>query len=714
MSHTETPSLPPAVERFIKQLVVTHKAASLYPTSSNIPRENARESVKLLNELFETQADFRLTITKEHLFYEGVPAFPDQPAYAGFAKDLYHRGLAEIRFHSGVTEKDMLALMSILKHSVDEVNAAGGLEQRLWDLGVATISVIEAQVKVVEGELPEGTEHEPLPKLASHEIDDLIASAFQGRQRDQRLLVRIVEDAASMRGYFQETLTGRGCTPQEAAACLPITDLAHFAAMGDSASRATMYRSLAAAIMGLDSETRRILLTEKILPDARGDDAIASIVRQMDIDEVCRMLVDGLADDAASRDGLSRAIRNLALISMAERDDVLNAAGAAMRGAGFTDEAVGQVLETALPTRIQISGGAPARESDEQIDAIFKLMDLSAGGMVKTVEDDPAVIALREEARRGITDGDVLGALVALVTLDPREEQFQNTMSMIEDSLELLLGRGDFEVAADAAMALKSSAENPETPEAQRMRMRSALAHFARRNELKMVLDALRVYKPDAAEYKAARQLLEILGHLAILPLLEILADEPDMTNRKALVDLMSNMASEYVEVLGEHVSDSRWFFVRNVVTILGSTKRPGIVTYLNRTLRHGDERVRRETIRALSGIGDRLAVEMLVAALEDDDASNVQLAARYLGISGVRGAVRPLEAVAKGEGRGNRETGPRVEAIEALGRLGAKESLPVLESLAGRRSIIGGARARELRAAAEAALARIAKGGAR
>jgi len=143
-------------------------------------------------------------------------------------------------------------------------------------------------------------------------------------------------------------------------------------------------------------------------------------------------------------------------------------------------------------------------------------------------------------------------------------------------------------------------------------------------------------------------------------------------------------------------------------VSILSATKSSAVLPYLERTLRHSETRVRRETIRGLAGITDRRASEMLMAVFADEDAQNVQLAARYLGGSGVRAAIPSLEQVARGEGRGNRENGPRVEAIEALGRLGALEAMPTLEALAGKRAISRAARARELRAAAESAIAQI------
>jgi HEAT repeat protein len=160
-------------------------------------------------------------------------------------------------------------------------------------------------------------------------------------------------------------------------------------------------------------------------------------------------------------------------------------------------------------------------------------------------------------------------------------------------------------------------------------------------------------------------------------------------------------------------MSDRRWYFVRNIVLILGSTRQPAILPYLQRTLRHPEPRVRRETIRALAGVGDARAVEMLVAALEDEDAQNVQLAARYLGMTEVTTAIPQLALVARGEGRGNRDVGPRVEAIEALGKIGSVDALPTLRGLVGRRGLIGGGRNKELKAAAEGAINRIERGGA-
>jgi len=151
-----------------------------------------------------------------------------------------------------------------------------------------------------------------------------------------------------------------------------------------------------------------------------------------------------------------------------------------------------------------------------------------------------------------------------------------------------------------------------------------------------------------------------------------------------------------------------KWYFVRNTVSILGATRDSSALPLLARTLRHHDVRVRRETVRAVASIRDKLAEEMLIAALSDEDPQNVALAARYLGTLGVSDAVAHLGAVARGEGRGSRDMSARVEAVEALGRLGTPDAADALRDVLRQRSFLVGGRMRELRTAAESALERI------
>ena len=710
----QVPKAPPAIEQFVRQLLVTNKAVALYPPSSTIPRDTAEDAVEILQGALREQSEVRLVVNKHGMHYEGTTLFQGQTAFVAFAYDLYSRGISDVRFHAGIEATDIIAFLQVLKIPAAEILTSGGFEARIWEHNVGTITVTETQITLVDGDAALEDVVAEQDSFEREEIDALLEAAMVSRPRDSVTLARIVGRSAIMRDYLNETFdNGGGGTLGLAAASARFVELADFAFQMDPDDRDESMRSLAEALWQLPAPLRRELLVENVLPEARTSASLSAVVRQMDVDEVCRMFVDGLGTGEVSKEGLVRAIRNLSLISMADRDDVVHAAGAAMLGAGLEEPFISNVLESAAPSRLTIRerpGGPIATE--RPADTIFKLMDLAPLPSAIEDQDNPELDALRDEARRGITDGDVIGALVSLVSMDIREVQFAATMSMLEDSLDLLIARGELDVAADAAVSMLLAADNPELTPEQKLRILRAVQRFARPSDVREIAKALRLYKDGTVEHDSARRLLETLGPLAIPPLLEQLADEPDMSSRKAMVDLLSQLSSHYVPELGAHVSDPRWYFVRNVVGILGSSRSSAALPYLERTLRHQDARVRRETIRALSSISDRLANEMLVAALQDDDAQNVQLAARYLGVTAGLAAVGPLEQVARGEGRGNRENGPRVEAIESLGKLDSVESLPVLEALAGRRKIINAGKARELRAAAEAAIARIREKG--
>lgn len=710
---------PASIESLVKQLLVTFKAVKLYPPTSTIPRENAREVVSALRIQLRERSGIRIVVAKEGLFFESLPILPGQPAFDAFARELYARGLSDVRFHAGVTEEEITSFLGILLESPAEIEAAGGFEARLWDRQVDGITIGSAATKIVDTDIPaeqpgeELVEDDPWPP-DNERIEAMLGGPFGVKPREQRLLVRFMASPKLVNRYLADIAVARAAGGAAAALAERISTLARIANGELAEDRHALFRSIAEAVMGLDHETRQELLAERLLADARVDDAVAEIIRQLDLDEVCRALAEGLDPDPVSRDGISRALRNLAMISMAAKDDVSEAARTALADAGVSGENIEEILEGALPTHLHVLRKKDEPEP-ESIDSALKLIDLAPSRDLVSDEKDEELRQLRAEALTNITDGDVIAALVTIATLERRPEVFGSILASVEDNIVMLVEWGEFEIATDAATALTALAQDDSLDPPMRARVGEVLKTLAAPAQIRVIARAMRVFDSGSPEHIICRRLLSVLGGHTIDSLLEVLADEPDMAARKALVDLVTDLAPSHVQRLGEQVSDPRWYFVRNVVSILGSTRGSDTLPYLGRTLRHPDARVRRETIRALSAVRDRLADEMLIAALMDDDAQNVQLAARYLGKLDARGSSSALIAVARGDGRGSRDIGPRIEAIEALGRMRATEAAPALRELAGRKSIMRSGRAREIRAAAESALKALeaAEGGA-
>ena len=120
---------------------------------------------------------------------------------------------------------------------------------------------------------------------------------------------------------------------------------------------------------------------------------------------------------------------------------------------------------------------------------------------------------LRRGGARGITDGDIFVALVTLVTLDERAEPFASIMSHARGHLGLLIERGEFEVAADAAEALLTGErEGPRLSTAQRRRVAHAVGSSRTPSEMRALDHALRLYAPARRSTRRAGGSSTILG----------------------------------------------------------------------------------------------------------------------------------------------------------------------------------------------------------
>jgi len=704
------PKVSSVVERFVKQLNMTLKAVRLYPPSSSMPRDSAVAAVSTLRTYLQSAPEMRLTVMKNGLMHGQETVWAGHPAFEAFAREFYSRGVASVRFHAGVTATELVEFLRVLDAPADELSGSSEFESRLWEANVVSITTSMASARIVDSaglDDPEDAEADRLPERAR--IDELIAGALGGRPRDQRVLVRILKDLDALGSYLQESLADRGSTPTEIWLASRIAALAHATQNDDPEERATRSKALADALRMLDPETRAAVVGDRLLADARHDEMMAEIVQDLSLDEICGLIASRSGDSATSRDGLSRDLRNLVLVRAEDREEIMESASRALADAGSERDTIEEILSGALPTRVELPDEAPSDQRDNPMETILKLMDMVPGTVDTGLDIDADLLA---EAARGIDDGDVLRALVTLVFLERRERPFGSIMGLIEDNLAILIDRQDFSLAEGVVSLLSSVARSKDRSDVQRERAESAVRILLSKKSMRSISAAMRWYPKESDGYASSHRLLKALGEHDVGPLLEALADEPDRATRKILVGLASGLVDLHLDELGRCLKDKRWYFVRNVVTILGASRRPEAVALYERTLRYPDARVRRETIRSVAALKGARSGSLLVAALSDEDAQNVQLAVRYLAASGVRQAADALEQVARGEGRGNRDIGPRIEAIEALGELGVEGSAVVLQKLAHVRSFTGRAKIREIKTAASTALERLHNAG--
>ncbi len=163
--------------------------------------------------------------------------------------------------------------------------------------------------------------------------------------------------------------------------------------------RNPLLQSLAEALKQVEPDMRQAMLVDHILPQARTDESLAAVLCEMDFRELVELVIENMDPESQAHEGLARALRNLSVITGTDRDTLAEAAGGAMRAAGYSETEVAEVIETAQPSRLDLPGsGARTLPVRRPIDAVLHMLDAAKVDERDGAQDE-GLRALQEEAR---------------------------------------------------------------------------------------------------------------------------------------------------------------------------------------------------------------------------------------------------------------------------------------------------------------------------
>jgi hypothetical protein len=148
---------------------------------------------------------------------------------------------------------------------------------------------------------------------------------------------------------------------------------------------------------------------------------------------------------------------------------------------------------------------------------------------------------------------------------DKTVSTFSEILSQLEGLQALLLEKKEYVLASVVLRSFKIPAD-PEF----RPRLREAITRSGKRKTLERLVNDIRFFRADSSEYQAVFSYLSILDREATPALLEMLAEQEHHPARNLLIRILKDLGKDQIAMLGERLSDERWYFVRNIVSILG------------------------------------------------------------------------------------------------------------------------------------------------
>lgn len=267
-----------------------------------------------------------------------------------------------------------------------------------------------------------------------------------------------------------------------------------------------------------------------------------------------------------------------------------------------------------------------------------------------------------------------------IIRSTPRDDTFNRVVDFLGRICDWLVASGDFLSACSILSDLRALAGQRDLPAIRRASIEDTVAKRSERRKIQQIEGHLQNLSDSQMEEIFAY--LALMSPVAVEPLCDMLAESEVRKVRYLLCRAVSILARTQLQRLRLYLQDERWFFVRNIVMILGMMANRDAVPLLGLTVSHPEPRVRREVARSLGKIRHPNGLKLLKTMLEDGN-KMVRLAT-ITAIRDIGGAQarEMLKEVIGNRNFGRKPTDEKTETMKMYGSLGP-EATPLLASIA-------------------------------
>ena len=584
-AEAKTPeALPPEVNEIMRNLVSAIRVIKLYPSNNPLYLSSIKKAHESIDLFLQGVSEFHVEVQKTFFSTMRIPVGKETQLNRAVAQDLFSKGMREIVFSAGLTSQEMLDLCEALALSSEESSMKGGISSILWERGTAHVKVTEAGLDEVvttnvDGELANRA-------LTSADAGKLLSSG------SSVVLGDLKTDPAGfgmgMVKLAKETHGEHESTDDRLFALYNETGRKIDAEQPDQ--RDTLFEGLAMSALSLEQPHREGLIAGKLYAELD-----AELVEEHK-DQIDQQVPNELHEIVTGR--FSKA---------------------------WTVPQVSALLKKSSAKEVKLPVPAPNPASLEVVPIADDLRDIAKDLAEYTPEEMEALKAMGETGMESDIIEAAVRTLIFLLPLvrhsdsaapDMREiKLFSGVVHQLEDMQGYLLKKKDYDLAALIGRVFRMPVDPAFKP-----RMDEAVKKTTSRAVIAKAVSDLQHYPKGSPEYLSTYAFLSTAEREATEVLLELLAEEANRSVREFLMEILKDVGKNHLVLIGEHLSDGRWYFVRNIVSILSQSKTDHVIEFLSKVADHKNVRIRHEVVKGLVSIGGKKAAGLLAKFLTDSD----------------------------------------------------------------------------------------------
>jgi hypothetical protein len=649
--------LTPEVHDVMRAFVSAIRTVKIYPQNNPVYFQSIKKSFELLEHFLTREADYTVGVQKTNFTYRHIPVGKEAQLNKAIAQDLFAKGIREIVLGAGITEKELLDLFQALALSTEDQAMKNGISSILWEKGAVHITVTEAGLddiittKMSKGQMDKtstgttATMEATTPTAANKEkvlfgrtlvLGDLISDP-------SGFAFNMLELAKRTHAEHESVEDRLFALYQEAGSKIE----AEHAGQSDA-----MFEGLAKSVLSLEPNFRESLVAGKLYKNL--DEEMAA-EQQSDAEQ---QLPSALQEIQAGRFSHAWTVQQVSTLLKKSTS------------------------KKSLPSTSPVPPAEVAAAPLSQ-----ELIEIAKEMAVYSPDELEQIKILGEAGRESDIFRAALHTFISLLPLAknpqhsvPEESEiirFSSVVRQLEDMLNFILNEKDYDQALSIIMAFQQKVEPAFQP-----RLKEALKKTASKSIIVAAIGELQKHPKGSRAYQGAYAYIAKLERESTKVLLELMAEEQDRQARVFYVDLLKDVGKNQITLLGELLSDERWYFVRNIVSVLGESKMDQALLFLRKASDHENVRIRQEVIKGLLTIGGKKAASILLKLLRDKD-TGVQKSAihAYGNFPGI-GAEESRHLIEFLEYRslGKKDLDLTFEAFKTLGKIGGLEAMDFLK----------------------------------
>ena len=649
------------------ELNIARRNARSYPKGHPVIIASLQKVLTRYNLLLDIASEITIGVARDTLIVEGISFEKANPVFRDFARILFDLGIGTLVLRPGISLEELRNFILLLGLRREDVQKHGGIENVWLKARIATLSV-----RPIRYDLFTSTDKDSISAHAHS------ASAKSLWERFARYVIRQGADMdsdSSAEDRFDPELVAailNGQHDHRLSADSTVDTLDTLADLMCRLSPATAgdqsddcsYDKLGTLVSNLNPDLRRQFLNSSFAADTDDNPAVRELVNHLSNDAVLDVLED------VNRQNISMPPVVVGLLQRLAEDGARHQTPSGIDVA----DADSQDMEKIRTLFREHAAEEFTPDAYQQ-----KLNRIMAGDALLRLQDE-TVDELLETLEPHFVESHISEIILQIMMTAPNDGSENSLAQKLGDMCAYFLETGEYE----KLLNVMRQSSGPGVPS-----VFSDELHiiFSGQSFMEEIIAGLAIWgKP---RFGQIREMIHHVGPPFVDVLLDQLAVENSMSQRRFIMDRLIEFGPAARDAVIARLSDTRWYFLRNLLIILRSMDDPSIVDQLRPVLRHNNPQVRQEVFKILLKGNDSGAEEQLLRDLDSSVPAVQQAAVSLAAACASPEILKKLVAILNRSGLSTGDCELKSAVAKTLGEIGKVEVLPELAKVLGASSLL-------------------------